>query len=90
VQAIYSVYKPYFKSILKLSWPIIIGQLGIVLMGVADTLMIGKIDATNLAAAGLANAIYYLITILGLGTLMAVSPLIAKAKAENNLQECVN
>lgn len=59
-------------------------------MGVADTLMIGKIDATNLAAAGLANAIYYLITILGLGTLMAVSPLIAKAKAENNLEECVN
>jgi nucleoside-diphosphate-sugar epimerase len=35
-------------------------------MGVADTLMIGKIDATNLAAAGLANAIYYFITILGL------------------------
>lgn len=90
MKVIYSVYKPYFKSILKLSWPIIIGQLGIVLMGVADTLMIGKIDATNLAAAGLANAIYYLITILGLGTLMAVSPLIAKAKAENNLQECVN
>ena len=59
-------------------------------MGVADTLMIGKIDATNLAAAGLANAIYYLITILGVGTLMAVSPLIAKAKAETNLQECVN
>lgn len=73
-----------------MSWPIIIGQLGIVLMGVADTIMIGKIDATNLAAAGLANAIYYLITILGLGTLMAVSPLIAKAKAENNLEECIN
>lgn len=90
MQSVLSVYKPYFKSILKLSWPIIIGQLGIVLMGVADTLMIGKIDATNLAAAGLANAIYYLITILGLGTLMAVSPLIAKAKAENNLPECVN
>lgn len=90
MRAIYSVYKPYFSSILKLSWPIVIGQLGIVLMGVADTIMIGKIDATNLAAAGLANAIYYLITILGLGTLMAVSPLIAKAKAENNIEECIN
>ena len=90
MQVLFNTYKPYLKSILKLSWPIIIGQLGIVLMGVADTLMIGKIDATNLAAAGLANAIYYLITILGLGTLMAVSPLISKAKAENNLEECVN
>lgn len=90
MQVFFQKHKPYFLSILELSWPIIIGQLGIVLMGVADTLMIGKIDATNLAAAGLANAIYYLITILGLGTLMAVSPLIAKAKAENNLEECVN
>jgi MATE family multidrug resistance protein len=90
VQEQYKKHKPYFISILSLSWPIIIGQLGIVLMGVVDTLMIGKIDATNLAAAGLANAIYYLITILGLGTLMAVSPLIAKAKAENNLEECIN
>lgn len=90
METIFKVYKPYFQHVLKLSWPIIIGQLGIVLMGVADTLMIGKIDATNLAAAGLANAIYYLITILGMGTLMAVSPLIAKAKAENNLEECIN
>jgi MATE family multidrug resistance protein len=90
VDKLIKVYKPYFQHVLKLSWPIIIGQLGIVLMGVADTLMIGKIDATNLAAAGLANAIYYLITILGMGTLMAVSPLIAKAKAENNIEECIN
>jgi MATE family multidrug resistance protein len=89
MQALFNTYKPYFKGILKLSWPIIIGQLGIVLMGVADTLMIGKIDATNLAAAGLANAIYYLITILGLGTLMAVAPLISKAKAEENIEECI-
>jgi multidrug resistance protein, MATE family len=90
VLQLFQLYKPHFKTILHLSWPIIIGQLGIVMMGVADTVMIGKIDATNLAAAGLANAIYYLITILGLGTLTAVSPLIAKAKAEGNVAECIN
>lgn len=90
VQKLLTLYRPYFKNILHLSWPIIIGQVGIVLMGVADTIMIGRIDATNLAAAGLANAIYFLITILGMGTLTAVSPLIAKAKAEGNIPECVN
>jgi MATE family multidrug resistance protein len=77
----------YFKNILQLSYPIIIGQVGIVLMGVADVLMIGKLDATNLAAAGLANAVYFLISIIGIGTLTAISPLIAKSKAENNLSE---
>lgn len=67
--------------------PIIIGQIGIVLMGVADIVMIGKLDATNLAAAGLANSVYFLITILGIGTLTAVSPLVAKAKGSGHVND---
>lgn len=84
---VYTTYKPYFNRVLKLSYPIIIGQIGIVLMGVADVVMIGKIDATNLAAAGLANSVYFLITILGIGTLTAVSPLVAKAKGAGHVNE---
>ncbi len=67
--------------------PIIIGQIGIVLMGVADMVMIGQIDATNLAAAGLANSVYFLISILGIGTLTAVSPLVAKARGSGHLND---
>lgn len=85
--AIYNNYKTAFTHILKLSYPIIIGQVGMVLMGVADIVMIGKLNATNLAAAGLANSVYFLITILGIGSLMAVSPLVAKAKASNQLND---
>jgi MATE family multidrug resistance protein len=81
-------YKPYFKQILKLSYPIIIGQLGIVLMGVADIVMIGKLDAVNLAAASLANSVYFFICILGIGTLTAVSPLVAKSKGAGHPNQC--
>jgi MATE family multidrug resistance protein len=84
---IYQTYKSYFTKILQLSYPIIIGQIGIVLMGVADIVMIGRIDATNLAAAGLANSVYFLITILGIGTLTAISPLVAKAKGAGHVNE---
>ncbi len=82
-----SVYKPYFTQILKLSYPIIIGQIGIVLMGVADVVMIGNINATNLAAAGLANSVYFLVSIIGIGTLSAVSPIVAKAKGAGHTNE---
>lgn len=75
-----SAYKSYFSKIIKLSYPIIIGQIGIVLMGVADVVMIGRLDATNLAAAGLANSVYFLVSIIGIGTLSAVSAIVAKAK----------
>jgi MATE family multidrug resistance protein len=81
-------YKPYFKQILSLSYPIIIGQLGIVLMGVGDVIMIGKLDAINLAAAALANSVYFFICILGIGTLTGVSPLVAKSKGAGHPNQC--
>ena len=84
----YNTYRPYFIKTLQLSYPIMIGQLGIVLMGVADIVMIGKLDAINLAAASLANSVYFLIAIIGMGTLTAVSPLIAKSKAEGHNNDC--
>lgn len=82
-----SAYKSYFSKIIKLSYPIIIGQIGIVLMGVADVVMIGRLDATNLAAAGLANSVYFLVSIIGIGTLSAVSAIVAKAKGAGHSNE---
>jgi MATE family multidrug resistance protein len=82
-----SAYKTYFSRIIKLSYPIIIGQIGIVLMGVADVVMIGQLNATNLAAAGLANSVYFLVSIIGIGTLSAVSAMVAKAKGAGHTNE---
>lgn len=87
-KSFFKIYAPYLNKILTLSYPIVIGQLGIVLMGVADVVMIGRLDSTNLAAAGVANSIYFLITILGIGTLTAISPLVAKAKGETHYEVC--
>lgn len=88
MSGIYQTYQPYFRKIAKLSYPIIIGQLGIVLMGVADVIMVGKVDATNLAAAALGNSIFFLVSILGIGTLTAISPLVAKSKGAGHPNEC--
>ncbi|MFA6262302.1 MAG: MATE family efflux transporter [Bacteroidia bacterium] len=84
---IFKKYQPYFGPILRLSYPIIIGQIGIVLMGVADIVMIGRLDATNLAAAGLANSVFFFVTILGIGTLTAISPLVAKSRGGGHTNE---
>jgi len=88
LQKIIATYGKHFKEITILSYPIIIGQLGIVLMGVADIMMIGKLDAINLAAASLANSVYFLICILGIGTLTAISPLVAKSRGAGNPNQC--
>ena len=70
-------YKKHISRTLTLAIPVIIGQLGLIMMGVVDSLMVGELGADYLAAAALANHIVILILIIGLGVSMAVTPLVA-------------
>lgn len=72
-------YRSHIRDTLKLAWPVIVGQIGHVVIGNADTIMIGSLGATELAAASLANGIFLLITIIGFGICIAISPLTSQA-----------
>ncbi len=85
-------YKSDFLQTISLSTPIIIGQLGVVLMGVADILMLGWLPAdrspAQMAAAGAANDVYFAIVVIGIGALSMLSPAIAKANEEKDFGKC--
>ena len=75
---------------IKLSIPIIIAQLGVILMGVTDNLMVGRfLGAVPLGAAGLANSLSFLVSSIGFGGLGVVATLISQAKGQNNTTEIV-
>ncbi len=80
--------KTHIKETLKLALPISFGQLGHIMMGVVDSMMIGKVGAIPLAAASLVNGLFFLVLVIGFGTAMAASPLISMAKGAKNYQEC--
>jgi multidrug resistance protein, MATE family len=83
-------YKTEASEMLRLSLPIIISQLGIVGMGVADTIQVGQIEgrsAISVAASGLSNSLFFTIAIIGILTLGVVAPMISKAEAEKNRTE---
>lgn len=81
-------YKQEIRESLKLAVPVVIGQLGQVLMGNVDTLMLGKLGHIAVSASGLANNLFFLIVVIGMGVMSALSPLVAKANAENNNDLC--
>ena len=54
--------KHHYRELLAIGIPIIIGQLGTIILGFADTLMIGHHSTPELAAAGLVNNIFGLVT----------------------------
>lgn len=70
-------FKKHLYETFLLAIPIIIGQLGIVLMGVVDSAMVGKVGAKYLAAASIGSGIFALFLVLGIGISYAISPLVS-------------
>lgn len=75
-------YKEHYRRNFFLAYPVMLSQLGQVLVNVADSLMVGRLGAEPLAAASLATVIFYVIMVFGLGVSYAVTPLVAAADGE--------
>lgn len=81
-------FSEHLKKTFLLAYPMIIGQIGHVMLSVVDSVMVGRVGADELAAASLANAIFFQIFVFGLGVSFAVSPLVAMAKGAGNQKKC--
>jgi MATE family multidrug resistance protein len=84
----YYIIKQEILKTLTLAYPVIIGQLGIVMMGVVDSIMVGQLGPVQLAAASLANSLIFIILIIGIGCSGVVSPLIAILVGAKRFSEC--
>lgn len=80
--------KTHIKNTFILAFPVIIGQLGFIMMGVVDSLMVGKLGAAPLAAASLGNHLLIVVFVIGIGTSMAVTPLVAISVGAKKYEEC--
>ena len=63
----------------RLAVPVVVVQLGLMLMGVVDTIMLGHVSAAALAAGALGHISTLFLLALGLGILSALDPLVAQA-----------
>ena len=67
----------HHRAILRLGLPIAVGQLGVIVMGFADTMMVGRYSTTALAAASFVNSAFNLIFFMLVGYSYGLTPLIA-------------
>ena len=61
-----------------------LGQLGHILVGFADSIMVGELGPAPLAAVSFANSLAFIAFSIGIGFTLAITPLIAEAHAEKN------
>ncbi|MCS6794620.1 MAG: MATE family efflux transporter [Raineya sp.] len=76
---LYRFYRFEAKKTFFFSIPIIFAQLGVVLMGVIDVIMIKDLGLVATAAAGATNDVFFLICMLSLGSMNIIAPLVSQA-----------
>ena len=71
--------RDHLVSLVRLALPVATVQVGLILMGAVDTIMVGHVSPRDLAAVALGNLYYFMTTSFGLGTLFALDPLVSQA-----------
>ena len=71
-----SKYTTHYRALIMLGVPIVIGQMSTIVLGFADTLMIGHHSAIELAAAGFINNVFSILLIFALGFSSGLVPIV--------------
>ncbi len=77
-------YCKHYPKLLSLGIPIMIGQLGTIIMGFVDTLMIGHYGTDELSAAGFVNNIMGMVLIAGMGFSYGLTPVVGALLGQGN------
>ncbi len=77
-----SEFKYYAKELLHIAMPIIMGNLGFIMIGAGDVLIAGRHSTDTLAAISIATAISNCIMTFGIGLIASVSPLLSNYRGE--------
>lgn len=75
--------KNHINTTFHLAYPVMLSQLGQVSVGVADSMMVGRLGALPLAASSLGNSIFFVIMMFGIGISMGITPLISTADGKD-------
>jgi multidrug resistance protein, MATE family len=77
-----------FRPMLSLAWPVVVAELGWMLMGIVDTIMVGRVSPQAIGAVGLGSAVFVAFAIFGMGLLLGLDTFVSQAYGAGTLGEC--
>lgn len=75
------------RALLRLAWPVVLSRLGIMTMGLVDTIVVGRHSATELGFLALAWAPTMIVLTTGIGLLSGVQVLTSQAIGAGRVRE---
>jgi len=83
-------YKQELRPMVQLAGPLALAQLGWMIMGIVDTMMVGRLPASAeaIGAVSLGSVLFYTAAILGAGLLLGLDTLVSQAFGAGNVADC--
>ncbi|MHB1192304.1 MAG: MATE family efflux transporter [Longimicrobiales bacterium] len=66
-------------ALVRLAFPVALVTVGTMMLGVVDTIMVGRVSPADLAAVALGNLYFFAAVVFGQGVLMALDPVVSQA-----------
>src|SRR3712207_64118 len=73
-------WRDELRATLRLAVPVIAVEIGLMLMGSVDTMFVGRVSGTALAAVAIGHAYLWVVVVFGIGVLMALDPIVSQAQ----------
>ena len=72
----------------RLAMPLVFAELGWMLMGIVDTMMVGRVSAAAIGAVGLGTTVFYFVAITLGGILLGLDTLVSQAFGAGDSEDC--
>jgi len=76
------------RPMLQLALPVVAAEWGWMAMGVADVMMVGRLGAEAIGAVSIGRALFIAVAIFGVGVLLGLDTLVARAFGAGRIQDC--
>ncbi len=81
----FNIYKEQYGPIIRLGVPMVIGQIGTIILSFADTIMIGHHSTPELAAAAFVSQIFMLGILVAMGFSYGITPLVGSSYGKEDV-----
>jgi MATE family multidrug resistance protein len=80
-------WKADLKATLRLALPVVVGEIGWMAMGVADTILVSHLGPAAIGAAGIGGSVYFTFAVFGMGLFLGLDTLVSQAHGAGNREE---
>jgi MATE family multidrug resistance protein len=76
------------KAMLRLAWPVILAEIGWIMMGIVDTMIVRELGPAAIGAVGTGSTVFITLMVLGIGTLFALDTFVSQNFGAGRMDEC--